>query len=478
MRDFPRAPVVAIIGGGFSGANIALHLAQASAASPAAIVVFEPREKLGAGLAYDTDNPAHRINVPASRMSPVADDPDHFSRWIADNTLETDDPDALAADGHLYPRRQLFGEYIHSMVHPFVEQGDIVHRRTAVVAVERFGDRWHVIGADGEGIDADIVIVATSHPAPSAPEPLASVLTDHPRFVVDPTSPGALDVVAPDHRILIVGNGLTSADIIATLVERGHRGAITSISRRGLRSRGHAAVAQEPYGEFRDRPATTALSLLKRVRSAIREAQSAGLTWHPVIDAVRAQGQDIWKALPLGERKRLVRHLRPYWDVHRFRIAPQVENVVEAAITDRQLTVLAASLADVTRSGETIKARLRLRHTGTSVESAYDAVIVTTGPAHGGILKSQGWLAELADRGLLASDPTGLGLSCDRGSRALDRSGVAVPGLYIAGPLARGTFGELMGLPQVSEHASFVAGQVAEVIARTALQTELASTAA
>ena len=42
---------VAIIGGGFTGAAVALHVARL--ARGASVVVFEPRAALGRGLAYD-----------------------------------------------------------------------------------------------------------------------------------------------------------------------------------------------------------------------------------------------------------------------------------------------------------------------------------------------------------------------------------------------------------------------------------------
>ncbi len=80
---------------------------------------------------------------------------------------------------------------------------------------------------------------------------------------------------------------------------------------------------------------------------------------------------------------------------------------------------------------------------------------MTTGPAHGSILQSQPFLANLEAEGLLTLCDTGLGIACDTRSVAISTKGKAVEGLFIAGPLARGTFGELMGLPQVTEMPSW-----------------------
>ncbi|WP_436079873.1 FAD/NAD(P)-binding protein [Pararhizobium sp. LjRoot235] len=458
-----KRPVVAIIGGGVSGAATAFHLAQADQSPPPEIVVFEPRDGLGRGLAYDTAEPAHRINVPAARMSLLTDEPDHFLRWIDDHAATAGDADALRPDGNLFPRRNVFGDYVNAMLQPFIADGAVQHRRAAVAHLLRNPQqRWCLVDEDGGETLADIVVLATSHPPPVAPGGLQTLLKDHPRFVPDPTRAGALDAIRAYDRVLVIGNGLTSADVIASLALKGHTGAITAISRRGLRSRGHAPFPQDPTGDFLADPAFTARKLVRNIRSAVRKATATGLTWHGVIDQVRAQGQSIWQLLPLAERQRIVRHLRPYWDVHRFRVAPQVEAALDEAISQGRLQILAGSIAGTNVEGETIRCALRLRRGRETVERTYDAVVVTTGPGHGGILASQPFLAELAERGYLELDQTGLGLSCTRNCEAIGPVSGVTPSLLIAGPLARGTFGELMGLPQVTEHAAFVASVVAE----------------
>ncbi len=457
-----RRPLVAIIGGGVSGAGVAYHLLKLAGNDVPEIVVFEPRPMLGRGLAYDTVDPAHRINVPAAKMSLQPDDVEEFQRWIEMNNAVRDDPEAARQNGQLFPRRRVFGDYVGSLLQPFLKSGAITHRRALVTAIRRKGDGWVILDAKGGRTQADIVAIATSHPPPVAPGRLAAILSSHPRFVADTTKPGSLEIVRPQDRVLVIGNGLTAADVIASLARNGHEGPVVAISRRGLRSRGHAAAPQEPFGDFIANPGSSAVALLRRIRLTIRQAAEQGLSWHAVIDQVRSQGHDLWRALPVAERRRIVRHLRPYWDVHRFRIAPQVEAVLDSAIEAGRLEVLAASVADAKVEGETIRVTLQPRHARERLERTFDAVVVTTGPAHGGILQTQPWLGELAREGCLVPDPAGLGLACSEHSEALGADGQVIPTLLISGPLARGTFGELMGLPQITEHAVFVAREIAE----------------
>ncbi|MEJ5899403.1 FAD/NAD(P)-binding protein [Ochrobactrum teleogrylli] len=463
-----HSSTVAIIGGGFTGAAVALHLmrqlSQQGHDANWRIVVIEPREKLGRGLAYDTLEPVHRINVPADRMSILPDEPQDFSNWLAETGILEGDPDAFSIDGAPFPARTVFGLYASSRLAPLIEAGRVEHRRTRAVKATKNSGLWTIDTEDGEPVIADIAVLAVSHPAPSLPGVLAPI-RDHAGLIADATSPGALDNVQPDDRVLVVGNGLTAADVIATLKAHGHRGQIVSISRRGLRSRGHPHVTHEPYGDFLNPPSLSASQLLQRVRETVKAAVAEGLSWHPVLDAVRLQGQNIWRALPVSERRRIARHVRPFWDVHRFRIAPQVENALDCAIAEGTLSVRAASVRSAESSGDTLRISLKDRRTGQLDILDVDKVVVTTGPGHGGILGSQPLLAALAEAGHLALCPTGLGLLCDRQSYAISTSGVADETLLIAGPLARGTFGELMGLPQVSEHAVLVAGIITVLIA-------------
>lgn len=456
-----KAIDIAIVGGGFAGAAAAYHLAHI--ACGASITVFEPRAVLGGGLAYDDSDPAHRINVPATRMSLLPNDESHFARWLAESGAGESDPDIVGRDGAYYPRRGVFGRYVAAHLAPLIAAGRITHVRSHVLGLEAERGRWKLTAASGAFYRAKIVVLATTHPAPDLPAPLIPLAADR-RLIADSLLPGALDAIGPNERVVIIGTGLTMADVVASLDRQGHRGSIVAISRRGLRSRGHAGAAAEPFGDFATSP-PRASALLHRVRATIREAAARGISWHSVIDAVRAQAQTFWPKLSPQEQSRIVRHLRVYWDVHRFRVAPQVEDALDRRAAAGTVRLLAAPLVAAAVKPDHIEIAIRHRKRDALETLNADRVVVTTGPAHARILSSQHYLAGLAASGTIKADHLGLGIACDSKSRALGAGGATQAGLFIAGPLARATFGELMGLPQVSAQALAVAEEVARSLA-------------
>src|SRR5580704_13574523 len=76
-----RAPTIAIIGAGFSGTLLALHLLRRCPGS-VRIHLIEQRPRFGRGLAYSTGNLSHVLNVPTSRMSAFHDKPHDFLDWL------------------------------------------------------------------------------------------------------------------------------------------------------------------------------------------------------------------------------------------------------------------------------------------------------------------------------------------------------------------------------------------------------------
>ncbi|GLS88260.1 hydroxyacylglutathione hydrolase [Cypionkella aquatica] len=451
---------VAIIGGGLSGAAVAYHLAHLTDAD---ITVIEPRADLGRGMAYATPDPDHRLNVPDHKMTLRSDRPEDFRAWLHSPDAPTLPANSARLSGEIYAPRAVFGAYVAAQLQPLLQEGRLRHLQSKVVSVARAsmgqGGRYTLGLSDSGTLRADIIVLATTHPSAGLPRELAN-LADDPSLIADPFAEGALASVNPDARVLIVGNGLTSADIVASLHRRGHRGKITALSRHGLRSQPHGPAQPETKADFAAHPPRTALDLLRRARAAVAQDQAMGLTWHAVFDRLRAQGPAIWAALPEPERRRFLRHLRALWDVHRFRIAPQTYEANQQMQRLGRLVSLAARIVTAT-PGSPIKLGLQTRHNGTRLTIAVDRVILATGPAHGSVIKSTPALADLAALGLLQPDPLGLGLLTAASGQAVPGSGSADGSLLVAGPLARATVGELMGVPEVITWAEHIAREVA-----------------
>ena len=456
---------IAVVGGGFSGAAFALHLLRGFPDLAADIAIIEPRERLGGGLAYGTTDKQHRINVAAARMAVFAEDPEHFDRWFRATGGLHDDPAAEVAGVGLFPRRAAFGRYVDSLLRDSAAAAPsarLRHVRDRVRAIEAADGGWRLALAGGGSVAADLVVLAVGHPPAAAPSPLAALAGD-PGLLSDPWSALA---VPPDARVLIVGTGLTMTDVVASLRANGHRGGIVAVSRRGLLPRPRTRQPVRPRGAFATPASGSALALLRRVRGEVAAGEAEGRPWEDVIDALRAQGREVWSALPPPERRRLLRHLQPFWDVHRYQCAPQIDALLRTELASGGLRVFAASLRGAVRRLAGIRVLLHPRGAPADDVTSLDCdvVITCTGPSHRTAIAGNPALRRLSRAGLIVPDPYGLGIAVDDQGRALTVAGCALDTLRVVGPPARGTWGELMGLPQVSQQPRDVAAHVAALI--------------
>lgn len=449
MSDRKLSRSVVVVGGGLAGVLVILQLLQ-RAKSPVVVTILEPRERLGAGVAYSGAEPCHVTNVPAASMSVDPDDPSAFARW-----LDTHGDRATGDERDIYPRRWLFGDYVGelfaaisaarpdvSVVHIRQNARDILRREGGLVVETEVGA--HV---------ADAVVLATGNPAPQWPEVLRPI-ADAPGCIADPWAPGVLADVPPDARVLIVGTGLTMGDTVAVLRAAGHHGAILAVSRRGKLTCRGLALPIDPFGDFRQ-PPSTALGLLRLFRGEVRRAVAAGTSWYAVQAAARGESWSLWAALPAVERCRFVRHLRLHYEIQRHVMAGPVYDRVAGERRSGGLRILAARLRGARSTGSAFEIDLQPRGGGSGSvrRETFDAVVNCTGPAYAALTETDPLWASLTRRGLVGSDAVGLGPDADRHGRAVGADGIAQPDLLLAGTLARSAFGELTGVREIAAEA-------------------------
>lgn len=209
-------PRVGIIGGGFTGAAVAIHLSRTSA-EPLDIVIVEPSAELGRGVAYGTGDPDHRINGPTLTHSLYPDDAAHFDRWCRANGAIEDDPECLDTVGRAFVRRAVMGCYVGSEL--AAHQADnpsgstISHIQDRAVNARTDDAGFTVSLANNDDLPVDLLVITTSNAPPALLPPLQGAVAEHKSFYPDPWDSERLAQIAPDARVLIVGTGLTMADV-------------------------------------------------------------------------------------------------------------------------------------------------------------------------------------------------------------------------------------------------------------------------
>ena len=119
------------------------------------------------------------------------------------------------------------------------------------------------------------------------------------------------------------------------------------------------------------------------------------------------------KALDAGERRRFMRHARPWWDVHRHRIAPQVAAQIAGMVGEGRLEIVAGRIGPMREVEGGIEVAIARRGRSASEVRTFAAAFNCTGPL-GAIKRTRDpLLKQMLDDGLVAADELGMGLAVD-----------------------------------------------------------------
>ena len=443
-------PTVAVVGAGFSGLLTALRILLAPDGPRVALIEKGPR--FGRGAAYSTASPHHLLNVRATNMSALVEQPGHFLDWLG--------AEGVANPESVFVTRDRYGQYLQSLLRDAA--ADTASRRLslehdAVSAITREGDRWRVDLAMGRTISADAVVLALGNLPPSIPAGVAPAVLSSPRYVAEPWTwkgPGA----SSGGDILLVGAGMTAVDVALTIHDERPDIRLFALSRHGLTPRVHGP-ALSAAGLWGTAPSGSPARLLAEVR---RRSQT---DWRGTIDSLRPHVQAIWRGWSVAERRRFLRHLRPWWNVHRHRLAPEVAARIDVMRQSGHLAFAGGRLHSLTLQPDGVLATWTARGSEAPETRLFSQVVNCTGPSGDLTAVDDPLIAGLLDDGLVRPDACRLGIDVDARSRVIDRGVAPADHLFAVGPLTRGQFYEITSVPDIRLQAADCADSILNMLA-------------
>ena len=444
---------VAVVGGGCSGLLVAVQLLRNGFRG--SIVIIEPRERLGTGLAYSTPFDQHLLNVPAGKISALAGEPAHFLEWLR----ARHNPEA--GPGTFAPRK-VYGEYLQDLIartisaHP---QANLSHIRAEVVSVESGAANGEAGGAcltlsNGVLIHAEQTVLAIGNPA-SSPEPGSSRAGLEGRWHLSPWFGDALKVRFPGERILLLGTGLTAVDCVLALLSCPHTCQIVMLSRRGILPRVHDLQAAAP----KPRILTSAgglRSIVRELRENVDEARQSDLCWRTVVDALRPLSNDLWCDLSHADKAKFQRHLKTYWEVHRHRMAPEIHAQLNEYQSRGSVQVLAGRIREVRPGGDVSSVRVLLKRSGER-ELDVNRIISCNGIHEDYAGTARPLIRQLIQDGMARANDLGIGFQTDRHGALMGNATKPSRVLFTLGPPRRGQLFETTAVPEIRVQAEELA---------------------
>jgi uncharacterized NAD(P)/FAD-binding protein YdhS len=462
-----HTPAVAIVGGGCAGTLVAANLLR-QAGGPLRVVLVERSGRFGPGVAYSTQDPQHRLNVPAQGMSAFCEEPSHFVQWAASRLGASSSPDS-------YLPRGVYGEYLQEVLaesRARARPGRTLELISGeVIGVTRPGARLELLLGDGSRVPCDRVVLATGS-LEAAP---MSLLPSDPRIITDVWAPGAIHAIKAAQGgpggtagvTLVVGTGLSAID--AALSTCSQQGRVLAVSRGGKLPHAHLPGLRTPApAPVIPRETATLAQLERLVSEHVRSMQGLGYDWRDAIDGLRGDTPRMWAILPVSERRRFLRERVRAWETRRHRMAPAVAERVRSLLGDGRVQVQAGSLLAARSSAAGVEVDIRPSSQSHRARTlTFARVVVCTGAGTDVRRSTNPVLQTLLADGSVSPDPLGLGLQTTEEGALLDSHGRADGRLLTLGSLRRGELWETTAVPEIRAQAQSLANTIEQSLSRS-----------
>lgn len=444
MTRLSSSPVtIGIIGAGFSGVALAAALHHASTA-PLHLVLIDKSGEFGAGDAYRTPYPFHLLNARVKDMSAYEHDPTHFERWLQGSAEAYPYIDITSSLSTQFMPRFLYKSYLEDVLRAIERDTDsnitITRQAAEVTDVIYLDDFYHLVTPKGDIIVDKVVFCLGNAPASAFPFPVAD---DLPR-VDNPWHYTAVNDIPNHADVVIVGSGLSMIDAVLTLHHHGHEGKITVVSRHGLLPLPHTNNHAIPDLDWQASP-DTLRSLMRQVRDASMKLAAQGGDWRALMNVMRHQLPELWQQASKACRQRFIRHVLPYWNIHRHRVHQGLHDLLETLKAKKQLTVVSGRV-EFAKMGE-----VAIRERYTSQPSIHSADWIVN--CMGSSLEWKPAIFPLLDRllaqGMATLDDLRLGLAVTPFYELVNQQGEASPSCYALGPLVKGVAWETVAAPEI-----------------------------
>jgi uncharacterized NAD(P)/FAD-binding protein YdhS len=193
-----------------------------------------------------------------------------------------------------------------------------------------------------------------------------------------------------------------------------------------------------------------------KVRDVARwlRERSRTIDWRSAVDSLRPHSHRLWQSMPLAEKRLFLRYGRPWWDIHRHRIAPQVRSRIDRLVEEGRLEVLAGRITGVQRTGASLEVTYRKRGKNLSEPARqFGYIFNCTGPLADITRTDDPLLLELLEGGDVKADELAIGLQTDDRARAGEH-------LWAVGTLTKGRYWEIIAVPDIRVQAAAVADDI------------------